>query len=65
MDDLSYMAYIDAEEWEESPNQRRERLALERKAKLGTKSVPKGTCKICGEHIGRGIARHEKACGRK
>lgn len=26
------------------------------------KKAAKGDCRFCGEHIGRGVALHEKAC---
>lgn len=48
-------AYYTDEELAESPRERKARLAAERE-------VPKGHCRKCGAHIGRGVAFHEKAC---
>lgn len=42
----------------ETPNQRKARLQAEKAA-----PVAKGCCKKCGEHIGRGLWRHEQSCG--
>lgn len=56
--DDDYRAYYTDQELEETPAQRLVRLKAEREAPV----VPKGTCKKCGEHIGRGLWRHEQAC---
>lgn len=50
-----YSRYTD-QELAESPNDRKARLA-------GEQDVPKGTCRKCGQHIGKGIHFHERACG--
>lgn len=47
-------AYYSDEELAETPAQR--------KARLAAPVVPKGTCPKCGEHIGKGIHFHVKAC---
>lgn len=52
--DDDYRAYYTDEELAESPAQR--------KARMARLAVPKGTCPKCGEHIGKGIHFHMKAC---
>lgn len=52
-----YRAYFTDEELAETPAQRKVRL----QAKKAT-PVPKGSCKRCGVHIGRGLWRHEQSC---
>lgn len=54
-DDRSY--YSD-EELAETPAERMERIRADQLRKI----APKGTCRKCGKHIGRGIAFHERAC---
>lgn len=55
--DSDYRAYYSDDELLETPAQRKARLAAEKAAPVG-----KGCCKKCGEHIGRGLWRHERSC---
>lgn len=63
-DEDDYRAYYTDEELEETPAQRKVRLAAYRAAKENAKAAKHrpGVCPKCGEHIGRGIIFHVRAC---